>query len=140
MIGDMVQKVVIPIASKLWQGIGEDQLDEHTAFTVEYARGKDEGMPEHLDDAEITVNYCLGNDFEGGDLKFGRMRCPQHEKLQPDAAGATGAEYTYQHVPGRAVIHLGSHAHTTEDVVSGERFNIVIHCRSRAWRRSIIDQ
>ena len=56
----IIEKVVTPIAKKLWWNIGENSLDEHTAYTTAYSKGWDQSLGQHFDDSEITVNYCLG--------------------------------------------------------------------------------
>ena len=60
MLQQMIQIIIQPLSMKLWKGIGEDQLDEHHGFTVEYGMDKDKKLDMHVDDSEITVNYCLG--------------------------------------------------------------------------------
>ena len=32
----------------------------------------------HVDDAEVTLNVCLGKQFSGGELFFRGMRCDKH--------------------------------------------------------------
>ena len=70
--------MISPVAKQLWQGIGEDSLDHHHAFTVEYSKDKDKRLELHRDDAEVTLNYCLGTDFKGGVVKFKGVRCLEH--------------------------------------------------------------
>ena len=60
-IQEMVQRVVIPLAKKLWSGVGEDTLHMHNAFTVDYHKTKDKNLELHVDDSEVTVNICLGS-------------------------------------------------------------------------------
>lgn len=54
-----------------WFGEG---LDSHKAFTVKYKSDEDLDLSYHFDNAEITLNICLGRDFEEGSLYFGNMR------------------------------------------------------------------
>lgn len=69
---------------KLWKGMGEDSLDQHHGFTVEYAMDKDKKLDMHVDDSEITVNYCLGTKFTGGNVKFFGVRCNTHMNVPPN--------------------------------------------------------
>lgn len=32
----------------------------------------------HVDDSEVTLNVCLGKEFEGGELFFRGVRCEKH--------------------------------------------------------------
>ena len=50
----------MPVAKHLWKDIGQDSLDHHHGFTVEYGDQKDKQLDMHVDDSEITLNYCLG--------------------------------------------------------------------------------
>ena len=54
-----------------WVGGG---LDSHRAFVVQYGLGQDLDLSCHFDNAEVTLNVCLGRDFVGGELYFGAMK------------------------------------------------------------------
>lgn len=75
LIEQINEKVISPISKQLWWDMGQDSLDHHHAFTVEYAANKDKKLDLHRDDSEVTVNYCLGTDFKGGVVRFQGMRC-----------------------------------------------------------------
>ena len=65
---------LLPLARLLypdWVGKG---LDSHRAFVVKYSMGEDLDLSYHFDNAEVTLNVCLGRHFEGGALYFGSMR------------------------------------------------------------------
>ena len=53
-----------------WVGSG---LDSNRAFTVKYTLGGDTALSRHFDNAEVTLNVCLGRQFTGGDLLVGGM-------------------------------------------------------------------
>ena len=78
LITHMVEEVISHLAKKLWWCAGEDSLDVFEAFTMEYGQNKDKRLNFHVDDAEITLNYCLGTKFEGGVVKFKGIRCREH--------------------------------------------------------------
>jgi hypothetical protein len=93
----------------------------------------------HHDASEVTMNVCLGRDnFQGGDLLFcGMADGNDHRKYQ----------FSYKHVKGRAVIHLGRHRHGAEDIipahysgsgddagVDSERLNLIMWLRSSVFR------
>ncbi len=54
-----------------WVGKG---LDSHRAFVVKYAMEDDVELSYHYDNAEVTLNVCLGEEFTGGELYFGTLR------------------------------------------------------------------
>ena len=45
----MIEKVIMPISTKLWWGCGEESLDTHSAFTVAYSDVKDKNLNIHND-------------------------------------------------------------------------------------------
>jgi hypothetical protein len=49
-------------------------LDSHHGFIVEYEIGKDSKLDFHVDDADVTLNLCLGQEFKGGALYFAGAR------------------------------------------------------------------
>ena len=40
-------------------------LDDHHTFIVRYKQGEDIGLDPHEDDSDVTLNVCLGKDFQG---------------------------------------------------------------------------
>ena len=49
-------------------------MDSYKAFTVKYKIGEDLNLGYHFDNAEVTLNVCLGKKFAGGNLYFGDMK------------------------------------------------------------------
>lgn len=68
----------------------------------------------HVDDSELTINICLGKQFEGGHLTV---------------VDDEGNEVTLPQVPGRAIVHNGRALHSSKDITSGERYNLIVWCR-----------
>ena len=44
----------------------EEELTTHHAFVVAYALARDLGLSFHVDSSDVTLNVCLGREFEGG--------------------------------------------------------------------------
>ena len=66
---------LMPIAKLLYpEWVGLRGLDSHRAFIVKYTIAEDVELSYHYDNAEVTLNVCLGKQFKGGDLYFGPMR------------------------------------------------------------------
>ena len=74
-----MKTVVNPISALLFPHVGAT-LDHHHGFIVEYALDKDVKLDFHVDDSEVTMNLCLGTEFEGGELYFGGVRCNHHQQ------------------------------------------------------------
>lgn len=64
----------MPIARLLYPGWVGEGLDSHRAFVVKYTMESDVALSYHYDNAEVTLNVCLGTEFRDGDLYFGAMR------------------------------------------------------------------
>jgi hypothetical protein len=155
----LLSKYLAPIAELLYPtepvSVG---LDHHHSFLVQYnsaQAGVDRGLDMHSDASEVTVNVSLGRDgFNGGDLCFcGDSGKRDHRKYR----------YSYRHVKGRAVMHLGRMRHGAEDVVAkhkpvdkidedaipttaaqadseeseSERLNLIIWLRSSVFRSAV---
>ena len=128
---DGLQRLAVaPLASLLFPAHGGD-ADHHHTFMVQYKHGEDLGLDMHTDASDVTLNVCLGKEFTGAGLTFCGVR-------GTGAAGAGGGErrfsYRHSHVKGRAVMHLGSHRHGADDIASGERYNLIMWCKSSAYR------
>jgi hypothetical protein len=81
----------------------------------------------HTDDSDVTVNACLGDDFTASGLSFcGTMGEPDHRHLS----------LRYEHVPGRAVVHLGRRRHGADDIEGGRRLNLIMWNYSPDYRNS----
>ena len=63
-----------PIAKLLLPECHGTALDSHKAFTVSYKQNQDVSLSYHFDNAEVTLNVCLGIHFEDGELYFGNMK------------------------------------------------------------------
>lgn len=58
----------------LYPDCGGRCLDSHKAFVVKYDMKEDLDLSYHYDNAEVTLNVCLGKTFTEGGLYFGDMR------------------------------------------------------------------
>ena len=68
-----------PVASLLYpEWVGPSGLDSHKSFTVSYTLDGDRDLAYHFDNAEVTLNVCLGRSFSGGELSFGPMAGVSH--------------------------------------------------------------
>ena len=65
---------LMPLSRLLYPDWVGGALDSHRAFVVKYRIGEDLDLSYHFDNAEVTLNVCLGREFEGGALYFGSMR------------------------------------------------------------------
>lgn len=126
LITSLQQEYLLPLQADLFPEESA-QTDDHHCFIVRYKAGEDVGLDMHEDDADVTLNVCLGKDFEAATLSFcGLAADLNHRKLR----------HTYQHEKGRAVVHLGRHRHGADNIASGERVNFILWSTSSKYRGS----
>ena len=83
-----------PLARKLFND-PELVLDSHRAFVVKYGINEDLDLAPHFDNAEITLNVALSEDYQGGELVFHNSNSGQ----------TTRPTFGYEHEFCHGVIH-----------------------------------
>lgn len=132
LLDDLLDRVASPLGRALFAHVGGDALDHHHGFTVEYSPDRDRDLSLHVDDAEVTLNVCLGDAFEGGDLAVLGHRCLAHSATPAN----DGEAASVPHAVGTALVHAGALRHRAEAVTSGHRVNLILWCRSTRFRRA----
>lgn len=133
-MSDAIQKFIDTYVNSIFHYLYRENenihLDHHHAFVVSYEIGKDEDLDLHVDDSNLTLNICLGRNFEGGSLFFGGIRCGYHvgSTINPKE------EVNVDHTVGNCLIHLGDHRHAARRIESGERLNLIIWYKSSKLR------
>mmetsp|Transcript_14347 Transcript_14347/g.28651 ORF Transcript_14347/g.28651 Transcript_14347/m.28651 type:complete len:515 (-) Transcript_14347:134-1678(-) len=112
-------------------GAGPAELDWRQGFVAGYSAAAP-SLPSatsrshlvaHTDDSEVTLNLCLSDDFEGGELNFWGERGLQD-------VGKYMTSYTPE--AGRAILHPGRLMHSVSEVTAGERHVLIVWARS--WK------
>eukprot|EP00005_Dracoamoeba_jomungandri_P002777 CAMPEP_0174250244 /NCGR_PEP_ID=MMETSP0439-20130205/474_1 /TAXON_ID=0 /ORGANISM="Stereomyxa ramosa, Strain Chinc5" /LENGTH=156 /DNA_ID=CAMNT_0015330263 /DNA_START=558 /DNA_END=1025 /DNA_ORIENTATION=- len=127
---ELIETYVQPLSKLVYPYIPD--LDSHHGFLVSYEIGKDTKLDFHVDMADVTLNVCLGKEFEGGDLYFGGRRCGRHQQTGP----LPSEEFYFSHVYGTALLHVGKHRHLAKEIKSGERHNLILWCKSSEFSKS----
>ncbi|XP_078431455.1 2-oxoglutarate (2OG) and Fe(II)-dependent oxygenase superfamily protein isoform X2 [Wolffia australiana] len=122
MLDKLMEEFICPISGVFFPDVGGASLDSHHGFVVEYGKNRDVDLGFHVDDAEVTLNVCVGTQFTGGNMFFRGVRCDKHELVE------------YAHVPGQAVLHRGRHRHGALATTSGHRINLLLWCKSSVFR------
>jgi len=117
----LATEIVEPLALEMWpQWVGKGECCEQYGFVVRYKIGEDLNLAEHTDTSNVTLNLCMGKEFEGGELYFKGVRYTESAKSQE--------KFDVSHVPGEAVIHLGGHYHAAQSIRAGDRQNLILWC------------
>ncbi|XP_061353610.1 2-oxoglutarate and iron-dependent oxygenase domain-containing protein CP2-like [Gastrolobium bilobum] len=130
MLDRLMNDFIRPISRVFFTELGGSTLDSHHGFVVEYGINRDVELGFHVDDSEITLNICLGKQFSGGELFFRGVRCDEHVNTDTQSEEI----FDFSHVPGHAVLHCGRHRHGARPTTSGHRINLILWCRSSAFR------
>ena len=69
-----LKEYIKPLSSLIFPSKGGCSLDSYKAFTVKYKMGDDLSLSYHYDNAEVTLNVCVGKDFTEGNLYFGDIK------------------------------------------------------------------
>ncbi|XP_075088608.1 2-oxoglutarate and iron-dependent oxygenase domain-containing protein CP2-like [Nicotiana tabacum] len=141
MLKKFMEDFIRPISTVFFTEVGGSTLDGHHGFVVEYGTDRDIDLGFHVDDAEVTLNVCLGKQFTGGELFFRGVRCEKHvnSDTQPDVFINRFFQqeiFDYVHVAGRAILHCGRHRHGARATTYGQRINLLIWCRSSVFRET----
>merc|ERR1719440_1059346 len=153
----MMEQVVAPLVArhlssrKDVETKGEKCFQSQHSFIVRYRAGEDEDLKTHRDDADVTLNICLGKCFRGADVYFhespqacsGRCSAKQDNAVEeefayPHPSNCKYCTFVHQHTPGTAILHLGRHVHGVNRLESGERVNLIIWCRYRPYPPEMI--
>lgn len=127
----LLQHIISPISQVCFpHELFATTLDHHHSFVVEYSASpteKDKFLDMHHDSSEVTLNVCLGKEFEGSGLRFcGHFGSSTHRSLK----------HIYEHVIGRGIIHLGRQRHGADTITSGNRMNLIVWARSSHFRNA----
>ncbi|XP_067458041.1 2-oxoglutarate and iron-dependent oxygenase domain-containing protein 2 [Thunnus thynnus] len=122
------QQYLHPLTSLLYPDCGGRCLDSHKAFVVKYDINEDVDLSYHYDNAEVTLNVSLGNDFTEGNLYFGDMR-------QVPLSETECSEVEHRVTEG--LLHRGQHMHGALPISSGQRWNLIIWMRASQERNSL---
>ncbi|CAF1465682.1 unnamed protein product, partial [Didymodactylos carnosus] len=118
---DLMTHIVEPLAKHVYSYI-TPPLDSHHGFVVEYSMNKDKKLDFHVDNADVTLNVCLGQEFTGGQLYFGGVRCQEHVQTP----SLPNEDFYFDHKIGYGVLHVGKHRHRACEITSGTRLNLIL--------------
>jgi hypothetical protein len=130
----LMTEYISPLSTLLFTDVGGDSLDEHHGFVVEYKMGKDESLDFHSDDNDVTFNICLGREFTGGTIYFNGLLCRRCQQSSYPSFLSTHEYVEITHKVGRALLHRGQHRHGANGITRGERYNLIMWCRSNQYR------
>lgn len=119
-----------PLAAMLFpELVGPHDADGHYAFTVKYEAEGDTELAKHGDAAVVTINLCLGGTWEGSELRFFESGGSGMYQLPKGNESAGAGDVVFR--SGMALIHRGQHQHQAQELLSGQRVNMVIWLHSK---------
>ena len=127
---DWMRARLQPLAEELFPDHLSGDLVECHAYIVEYSRMTQSHLGFHVDDSQVTLNLCLGADFEGSELYFEGPRCALHV----DTPSRPEEIFEWTHQPGQAVLHAGKNRHGVRPIQSGRRWSLIAWFRDGSGR------
>jgi hypothetical protein len=127
---DWMRTGLQPLAEELFPDHLSGDLVECHAYIVEYSRMTQSHLGFHVDDSQITLNLCLGEDFEGSELYFEGPRCALHV----DTPSRPDENFEWTHQPGQAVLHAGKNRHGVRPIQTGRRWSLIAWFRDGSGR------
>ncbi|MEM7515918.1 MAG: hypothetical protein AAF368_03200, partial [Planctomycetota bacterium] len=124
LFAEMLAHWVQPLATAFLPEFGRN-LQSVYGYLVHYERGQDEFLGWHVDDSDVTLNLCLGDDFSGSEIYFTGLRCERHRQ----GGWSEDEEFEIDHRPGTAILHAGPHRHGVRDLRRGRRRNLILWCK-----------
>ncbi|XP_028396863.1 2-oxoglutarate and iron-dependent oxygenase domain-containing protein 2-like isoform X4 [Dendronephthya gigantea] len=121
----LLHQYIKPLSGLMFPKNGGRSLDSYKAFTVKYKMGDDLSLGYHYDNAEVTLNVCMGKNFTEGNLYFGDMK--EVPVFQSECI-------EMEHRQGYGILHRGGQMHGALPIHSGERHNVVVWMRSSEIR------
>ena len=134
MLEKLCQLYFQPLGAMLFpELVGAHDVDEHYAFTVKYEADGDTELAKHGDASVVTINLCLGPEgpdtWEGSSLRFFESGGSGMYALPKGNASAGAGDLVFH--AGMALIHRGQHQHQAQQLLSGQRVNLVIWLHGR---------
>lgn len=100
-----LNELIYPLIVVIQEFYKIEKLDYHFGFFIGYPPNKNLAL--HTDDSKITINICLENTSNTGNVVFQDNTIIQFEK-------------------GSVLVHEGNNPHYTSDILDGERWNLVL--------------
>jgi superfamily II DNA or RNA helicase len=69
-----------------------------------------------------------------GTIYFNGLLCRRCQQLSYSPFPLTPEQVEIKHKLGRALLHRGQHRHGANEITSGERYNLILWCRSNQYR------
>lgn len=130
LVDALLVEVMVPVKSALFPELAAWTLESQHSYVVDYGDEGDSDLGFHVDDSVLTMNLCLGGDFDGSDLYFEGSRCPSHVDTRPRPE----ERFVWRHIPGLAVFHSGKHRHGVQPIRDGRRLNLIVWGQSAQER------
>ncbi|TMW92136.1 hypothetical protein EJD97_013456 [Solanum chilense] len=130
MLQNLMDRFISPISKVFFTQVGGSTLNEHECVVECHTEGENE-LAVLVDDTELTLNVCLGQQFLGGELCFQGVYCEKHV----DTPTRPEDNFEYSHILGHAILYQGRNRHVSKVTTAGKRYNLVLGCKSAGFRQ-----
>lgn len=132
-LNQLMKDTIRPLATMLFPEVGGESIDEQHSFIVDYGMSRDTDLGFHVDNSEVTLNFCIGGNFTGSNLYFQGRRCAEHRQTHHKPQ----EHLEIEHQPGMAILHAGAHRHGVYPLSKGDRRSLIMWCTSSTYRANV---
>uniref|UniRef100_A0A3Q7GA81 Uncharacterized protein n=1 Tax=Solanum lycopersicum TaxID=4081 RepID=A0A3Q7GA81_SOLLC len=144
MLQNLMDRFISPISKARYYAVfftqvGGSTLNEHECVVECHTEAV------QVDDTELTLNVCLGQQFLGGELCFQGVYCEKHvdTPTRPEVIKLLDRflndffqqdNFEYSHILGHAILYQGRNRHVSKVTTAGKRYNLVLGLHSAGFR------
>ena len=90
-------------------------------FSIIYNKNYEKKLNDHVDDSLYTINMCIkNNNVESNEVVFNGSKSNCYNSSYSNKKMFVPCKEDYM------IIHLGNHSHQTNELINGERVNIIL--------------
>jgi hypothetical protein len=118
---DSINNIIWPFVREYYELWDKKSPNYFGGFSIIYNDKFEKNLANHVDDSLYTINMCIKNDnCDGSEIIFNGSKSNHFSKSYDSRNKFVIPEEDYM------IIHLGKHPHQTNNIINGERINIVM--------------
>ena len=116
-----INNVLWPFVREYYELWNQKMPSYYGGFSIVYNKNYEKKLNHHVDDSLYTINMCIkNNDAEGCEVIFDGSKPNCFNSTYSNKKNFLFSKEDYM------IIHLGNHPHQTNELIDGERANIIL--------------
>lgn len=118
---NLLNDILWNIIKEYYQLLNIKKPSYYSGFSIIYNKEYEKKLNTHIDDSLYTINMCIrNNNIEGSEIIFHGSSYNYYSKVYSPKKIFVNCKEDYM------IIHLGNHTHQTNELIDGERVNIIL--------------